>query len=806
MGTLLQDLKYGLRMLARNPGFTAVAVITLALGIGANSAIFTVVDATALRPLPVSSPDRLVRLYVKSPQGVDPSFSYPDYEDIRQQVKAFSGVTVCYRAGRFLNSLDESSQILVDEVSPDYFTVLGVRPLLGRVFSPELDNKPQPELGVVISHRLWQSRLGGDPAIIGKEIELNGNAAKVIGVTPPHFQGLERFVPTDMWLLTSAGVEFNAARPSKRSDREFDAIARLRDGVSPAEASAELDAFGRRLAAAYPETNRGTTFQFIPETKYQREALPVGLFLMAAVGLVLLIACANVAGLLLARAETRRRELAVRVALGAGRWQLVRQFLTEGLLLSALGGALGLTLTVWLMSFQRALMPPTLSFLGPDMRVDLHEVAFTAGITLLATLMSTLTPAFRAWKVGLSSILKGEEVAIVRGNRGLTARNLLVAGQMALSVVVVTTSLLFFRSLYRVRNLPVGFDTHKKLAVVNVFPLGASGQRRAQFLPPLVERAVSLPGVRRATYAFRMLLSGSGGGVSAPVSIPGYQHPEGQSSIPINLNAVGPDYFQTVGTRILQGRGFTFADGPQSQKVVIISQSMARRFWPHDEALGESIKVGKEDTLIVGIAEDAKITWIRETPKAYMYLPFAQTPYDSGAIIVEAGGDPDAVIPLLRREIHSYSPTLVVSGVDTVRSLVDMSTYDLTLESRLIGILSLLGVFLASIGIYAVVAFTVGSRTREIGIRLALGAGLRQVKGLFLLRGLRLALAGVLVGVIAALAAGRLVAGFLYGVKPHDPLCLGTAAGAVMVIALLACYLPARRVTKVDPMVALRHE
>jgi predicted permease len=801
MSTLLHDLRYGLRMLAKNPGFTAVAVLTLALGIGANSAIFTVVDAVLLRPLPVSSPERLVQLQVKSPQGVDPDFSYPDYEDVRQQVKSFSGVAVYSRQSRFLNSLDESSQILVDEVSPDYFKVLGVRPLLGRVFSPELDSKPEPELGVVISYRVWQGRLGGDPAIVDKEIKLTGHTAKVIGVTPRYFQGLERFVPTDMWLLTSEAAAFNPAHPPKRGDRWFEAVARLRDGVTPAQASAELDAVSRGLAVAYPETNRGRTFQAFPKTKDERQVLLASLLGMAVPGLVLLIACSNIAGLLLARSETRWRESAIRVALGATRWRLVQQFVAEGLLLSALGGALGLTLTAWLMSFQRALMPAVFSFLGPDMRVDFRELAFTAGIALLATVMFTLTPAFRAWKVGLAGVLKSGEAVIVRGSRRFTARNLLVVGQMALSVVVMTISLLFFRSLSKVRDLPAGFDTHKNLAVLNV-----GGPEGVQFLPDLVERAASLPGVKRATYAMRMLLSGSGGGANAPVSVPGFQLPEGQSSIPINLNAVGPNYFQTVGTRILEGRNFTFADGPHSQKVVIISQFMARRFWPHDDALGKSIKIGKEDTLIVGIAEDAKIIWLREPPTPYMYLPYAQTQYNGGAVIVEVSQKPDAVISLLRREIHSYRPTLIISGVDTVHTLLDLSTFDVLLESQLTAILSLVGVFLAALGLYGVVGFIVRSHTREIGIRLALGAGLRQVKALFLLRGLRLALTGVLVGVLAALAAGRLVAGLLYGVKPYDPLCLAMGAVAVTVIALLASYLPARRATKVDPMEALRYE
>jgi len=801
MNALLQDLRYGLRMLAKNPGFTAVAVLTLALGIGANSAIFTMLDALLLRPLPVANPEQLVQLQIKSPQGFETGFSYPDYQDLGQQVKSFSSVAIYSRQSRFVNSLDESSMVLVDEVSPDYFKVTGVKPLLGRVFAPELDNTPQSQLGVVISYRLWQGPLGGVPGIIGKEIKLTGHTATVIGVTPPHFRGLARYVPTDIWLLTSDAVAFDAAHPPKRGDRWYEAAARLRDGVTPAQASAELDAFSRSLAAIYPETNRGRTYQLSPETMDERKMLLASLLVMAIPGLVLLIACSNIAGLLLARSETRWRESAVRVALGAGRWQLLRQFLAEGLLLSAAGGALGLTLTAWLMSVQRALMPAAYSFLGPDMRVDLRELGFTAGIALLATVLFTLTPAFRAWKVGLAGVLKGEEAVLVRGSRRFTARNLLVVGQMALSVVVMTISLLFFRSLSTVRDLPAGFDTRRNLVVLNV-----AGPQGVKFLPDLAQRAASLPGVKRATYAMRMLLSGSGGGANEAVSIPGFQLPEGQSSIPINLNAVGPNYFQTVGTHILEGRDFTFAEGPQSQKVVIVSRFMARRFWPHDDALGKFIKLGKEDTLIVGVAEDAKTNWLREDPAPYMYLPYAQSQFNGGALIVEASQKPGAVISLLRREIHNYRSTLIIVGVDTVRSLLDLSTFDLVFESRLMAVLSLLGVFLAAIGLYGVVGFIVKSHTREIGIRLALGAGLRQLKTLFLLRGLRLALAGVLVGMFTAVGVGRLVAGYLYGVKPYDPLCLGTGAVAAAVIALLACYLPARRATRVNPIEVLRHE
>jgi putative ABC transport system permease protein len=805
MSTLLQDLRFALRMLAKSPGFTAVAVLTLALGIGANTAIFTLVDAMVLRPLPVANPDRLVILKTKGPQWGEVRLSYPDYEDIRQQVKSFSGATICDREMRFLNSLDESAQVLVDEVAPDYFTVLGVRPLRGRLFSREVDNQPQSRDGVVISYRLWRGRLGGDPAIIGKEIKLTGNTATVIGVTPPYFQGMAgQFVPTDMWILTADAVDPKVGQSAKRSARSFESVARLKDGVTLAQASAELEGFGRRLAGAYPDTNRGRTFQLVPVTNSEGKTWLIGLISMALPGLVLLIACANLAGLLLARAESRRQELAIRVALGAGRWRITQQLLAEGLLLSALGGSLALTLTVWLVSLQRALMPAAYSFLGPDLRVDLREVAFTAGIALFATLMFTLTPAFHAWKVGLGSVMKGKAVVVVRGSRRVTARNLLVLGQMALSVVVMTLSLLFLRSLLYIRNLPVGFDTHKQLAVMNVFAL--RGMPPGELLPTLVERVAKLPGVRRATYARRILLSGSGGGANVQVSIPGYELPEGQSSIPINLNVVGPNYFPTVGTHILQGRDFTFADGPEAQKVAIVSLTMARRFWPHEDAPGKFINIEKHDTLIVGVAEDAKINHILEPPQPYMYLPFAQRPAGEGAVIVECSGNPDAVTPLLRREIHSYRPSVVIWHVDTMKSLLDLSTLDEMVESRLVGLLSLIGVLLAAMGLYGVVAYIVRSRTREIGIRLALGAGLHQVEGLFVFRGLKLALIGVLVGVFAALAAGHLAAGLIYGVKPYDPICLAASAGAVTLIALLACYLPTRRVAKVDPMVALRYE
>ena len=804
MRTTLQDLRYGLRVLARNPGFCLVAVLTLALGIGANTAIFSIVDGMFLRPLAVANPGELATIVMKTPEGPSREISYADYLDLRQQASTLTGITVWDRESKFLNSMDESSQILVDFVSPDYFAVLGVKAALGRTFVPEIDNGPRPEPAVVISYRVWKGRLGGDPEIVGKTIRMTGKTVEVLGIAAPHFQGLERVVPTDAWLLAPNEVE--DAQLKRRDSRDFEAMARLRHGVRGDQARAELDMLGRRLAASYPATNRATTFSLETRSEQLREVLPVSLLLMAVVGLVLLISCANVAGLLLARAEIRRREVALRVALGAGRGRLFRQFLTEGLLLSLAGAALGLLLTGWLMRLENALMPPTPFAVGPDLRIDIRLAAFTLVVSLFATLVFTLAPALQAWRAELTAALKGEGGSVRQGRYRFPFRNALVIGQIALSVILLTVSALLFRSLLYSMRLPVGFDIQKNLVVVDLFSTGQPSPGHENLLPLLTEKVRGLPGVRRATCARRILLSGSGGGAERGVAIPGVELPQGQSTIPIKFNSVGRDYFQTVGTRILRGRDFASSDGPESQKVAIVNETMARRFWSGGDAIGRSLRIEGLVYQIVGIAEDAKIIHLHEAPEPYMYLAFAQTPTDGGALIVETAGDPRFVAQSTKREIQAVDNTIAVWEVQTSGDLRRFALWDELMPAKLVGALSLLGVFLAAVGLYGVVAYLVQRRTREIGIRIALGALRGQVVRLVLLQGLKLVGAGVFLGLAAALGVTRWMASSLYGIKPYDPISFAAGAILAATVALLASYVPARRATKVDPIIALRYE
>jgi putative ABC transport system permease protein len=806
---LTQDLRYGLRQLRRNPGFTAVAVLTLALGIGANTAIFSIVDSTFIRPLPVSNPDELVTLGTKSPQGPGEDISYPDYESLRQQATSFSGVALWSRQSRFVNSMDESSQVLVDEVSPDYFSVLGVKAFLGRTFQPDIDGASQLEQEVVVSYRVWKDRLGGDPGIVGKHIKLTGKTFTVLGITPPHFGGMARFVPTDIWIPIPDSYAKEGFQ--NRDARYSEAAARLRGGATVDQARAELRRLSRLWETEYPATNRAVRFDFQSERERIREGLKLSFFLMAVVGLVLLVSCGNVAGLLLARTESRRREVALRVALGADKTRLFRQFLAEGFLLSAAGGAAGLGLTWWLAGLEDKLMPPAPFAMGPDVRIDARVLCYTLAVCLAATFIFTLAPTLQAWKTDLIIALKSDEANLRGHGYRLSFRGILVSGQIAISVVMLTGSVLLYRSLWHSSlwhsmHLSAGFDLRKSFVVVNLFSTGPATAPVQRLLPSIAERMQGLPGVRQVTYARRILLSGSGGGAETRVTIPGVELPQEQRSIPVKFNAVGPNYFQAVGTRILRGRGFTAGDGSETLKVVVVNETMARRFWPAADAVGRSLKIGSKDTLIVGIAEDAKIIHIHESPEPYMYLPFAQYPSDEGALILETMKDPRPTVPTVRQAIHAAEPHAAIWEIQTSQDLLHFALWDEMVEAQLIGALSLLGAFLAAVGLYGVVAYLVNQRTREIGIRIALGATRHQAVRMVLAQGFRFVAAGVFAGLAGAVAVTRGLASFLYGVGLYDPISLAAGVLLASAITLLACYIPARRAAKVDPMVALRYE
>jgi len=497
----------------------------------------------------------------------------------------------------------------------------------------------------------------------------------------------------------------------------------------------------------------------------------------------------------------------VRLALGSGRGLLIRQFLTEGLLLSLAGAVLGWLLAAWLIAIEPSLLPPAPIQLGPDLRMDARALLVTLLVSLLATLIFGVAPALRASKTDLTGALKGEEASLARGFRRMTFRNVLVVGQVAISVLMLSAAGLFLKSLMSTLRAPLGFNPHKNLLIVPVGTLEGSDEQRRMLLPTVVERVRGLPGVVHATSAMRIPLSGSGGGADIRISIPGVELPEGQESVTVKFNAVGPDYFQTVGTRILRGRAFDSGDNANSPKVVLISQTMARRFWPNQDPIGHSLRMEKKDYEIIGLVEDVKINHIEEAPEPYMYLPLAQT-HAGGELILETTGDPRLWIPAVKREIRAVNKSALVvwiqTGADILRS--EESVYVQRMAVGMVGSLSLLGMFLASVGLYGVVAYLVNRRTHEIGIRLTLGAGGWQILKLVLRQGLILVVIGALVGLALAFATTRFISNMLFGVSPLDPAALIASVLLAGMITFVACYIPARRATKVDPMVALRYE
>jgi putative ABC transport system permease protein len=803
MNTLLQDVRYGLRMLARNPGFTAVAVLTLALGIGANSSIFSVVDGFLLRSLPVKDPHQIVWMYAMR-QGKFVFASYPDYLDLCRQDAAFSGIIALSRHVAQLNIAGETELVKADLVSENYFSVLGINAAVGRTFVAGEDWESHKDPPVVISHGLWLRRFGADPSIVGRTVVFNGKHAVVLGVAPQWFGGLQRGMATEVWLPLNAWS--SPGNLQGREIHDFELLGRLRPGVSPEKVRAELDTIARRLSDAFPATDKGLTFLVSAEADRLREALAPTFLLLGGVGLVLVICCANVSGMMLARAEARRREIAVRLALGAGPGRLLRQLLTESLVLALLGGGLGVVLTSWLLRLQPALGPPGPFVFRFDFRVDARVLVFTLAVTMLAALIAGLAPALKASKTDLLSTLKAEEGRTERGRWWLGGRNLLVAGQLALSLTLLIVAGLFLKSLVFSERINPGFDASKKLLIVTVSPSARRGAISREFYLPVVERIRSLPGVRKASYASRMLLSGSGGGVSCEVSIPGVEPPSGQKAFVVRFNSVGRDYFQTVGARILRGRTFDAREESPEQRGVLINEMMARRFWPGTDPIGRNLVVEGSDNQIIGIVQDGRINEIHEPLEPYIYFSFSQRPSGEGVIIVETAGAPQQLVGVVKQEIRAVDKDATFLFVQTMKELMGYALWGDRMIFFFVGALGCLGIFLTTVGLYAVVAYLVGRRTHEIGIRMALGARRQDVFALVLRQGLRIALIGIPVGLAAAAAVARLISSALYGVSSTDLTVFLGSSVLVLAVAMLASYLPARRATKVDPMVALRYE
>jgi predicted permease len=808
MDTLLQNIRYALRQLRRNPGFSAVAATTIALGIGATTVIFSLVNALVFRPLPVDDPGGLIEVMELwedgRPRG---SISYPYFQEYREagadvaRLGAFGLGEVAFQGG------DHASARAATFATGDYFDLLGLTPALGRFFAPEEERPGVPEPVAVISHALWEAEMGRDPAAVGRTITLNSRQVTVVGVAPPGFEGLVRGFATDVWLPIPMYAEVipgsDIYAPGRHSWLVM--FGRLAPGVSAPAAQSGLGAVGRAMAE---QSELGLVTEGVRVSGYAGipgpEAGAIRLFLallLGTAGLVLLIACVNVAGMLLARATTRRREVGIRLALGAGRRRLVGQLLTESTVLFLMGGAGGVLLAIWLSDLLTVFsvgLPVDLSLdLAPDTRV----VGFGLLLALATGLAFGLLPALQASRPDVAPALK--EGGFATGGR-TRLRGAFVAAQIAVSVLLLVTAGLLARSLQSSLAVDPGMNAAGVVvASVDVRPHGYDREEGLLFFERYLERLAERPGVQGVTLA-QMIPLGFDESV-APVQVPGRDAPAGASAFYFDYNVVGPEYFSTLGIPV-DGREFVRGDGPEAPGVTIVNRTMAERFWPEGRALGERITVGEREKEIVGIAADGRYGNLHEDPKPYVYLPFGQSYGAKATVHVRSSEELSLVVQAMREELRALDPNVPLAAPGSLEERIRLTLLPQRIGATLIGIFGVLGLLLAAVGLYGILAYSVTRRTREFGVRIALGAGSRDVLAMVLREGALLLGVGLGVGLVLALAAARLLGGLVVGISATDP---ATFFGAVVVLgaaAFLASYLPARRATRVDPMIALRSD
>ncbi len=811
MGTLIQDVRYGLRMLARNPGFTAIAVITLALGIGANTAIFSVVNAALLRPLPYKDPTRLVYVWsAEKARGIPQStVSIPDLHDWREQNRVFDGMAGWWIGTYNLSGGDEPQQVEGWTVSPNFFHVLGVRPERGRTFAPDEEQGSKDRV-VVLSHALWMGSFGGDRGILGKTIKFDGESHTVVGVMPAEFSS--PFPNAQLWVPWPVRAESLAPRGS----RFMRVIARLKPGVTFQGAQADMDTIARRLEREYRE-DKGVTAYLVPAGQQITGSVrPALLVLLGAVGFVLLIGCANLANLLLARSAAREKEFAIRTALGASRFRLVGQLLTESLLLSLLGGAFGLLLAGWGIEFLRTLAATEIPR-AQDIGLDAGVLRFTLGLSLLTGLAFGLIPALQSSKGRINESLKGGGRGLATGMRGRRVRDFLVVWEMALALVLLVGAGLLIDSFLRLRAVNPGFNPDSVLTCKIPLPSAKyKNPQIASFFQQLLERVRALPGVKAAGATMTLPLQYRGGGYWSGLNIE--ERPAAtRESIPIvSFVQVTPGYFRAMGIPILKGRPFSEQDNSdQSPKVVIINATLARRFFPEVDPIGRGICMGEDPSkgpwlTVVGVVGDAALESLTDPRFPQVFSPHAQG-VEGGLsgnmeLAVRTSSDPLSLAAMVRDQVHQLDKDQSVADIRTLAQVVNASLAQPRLNTLLLAAFAALAVLLAATGLYGVMAYSVAQRTREIGIRMALGAERQDVLRLVVKHALVLTLIGVGVGLVAASALTHFLSSMLYGVKPIDPLTFGIVSLTLAAVALLASYIPARRATKVDPITALRYE
>ena len=810
MKTLWQDVRYGARMLWKAPGFTIVAVIALALGIGANTAIFSVVNAVLLKSLPFENPERITRFY-NARTNEPASMSYPDFRDYANRAQTLEHVAAYLVTGAVLRGGNEPERLRGAAVSANMFPLLGARPALGRTFTAEEDVVDGPEV-VVLSHELWQRRFGGDPKIVGQQINLSGSST-VIGVMPPGFKfpvgttyAMEYWEP----LTALPSVKESVAR---RGSVFLNVVALLKPGVTAQGANAELETIGSALAAQYPDTNTNRRIRLVSMHESLVSGIkPALLVLLGAVGFVLLIACSNVANLLLARAAARGREIAVRTALGAGRARIVRQLLTESLLLALVGGVAGLLLAVWGVDLLIAMSPANVPLLK-NVSLDSRVLVFTFMVSTLTGILFGLVPALQATKLDLNESLKEGGRSSTEGKRRNRIRGALVVSEVALSLILLVGAGLLIKSFYSLLTTDPGYATDRVLAMTLPLSTGRypKPEDQARFFQQLLQRTSELPGVEAAGLTTQLPLGGSESIFSFNVE---GRPPAAPGATPIaGEQFVTPGYFRALNISLRKGRLFTEGDKSDTPPVVIINETFARRLFPGEDPIGKRIILDSESGTppppfeIVGVVSDIRHQELSAEAYADAYFPFLQSPRGTAELVVRTtAANPGDVVPALRGLVREMNSDQIIWQTRTMSELVSRSVASRRFSMTLLGAFALVALLLAGVGIFGVMNYAVTQRIHELGIRMALGAQKRDVLKLILSEGMLLTGLGVVVGLAAAFALTRLMASLLYGVSATDPLTFASVALVLAGVALLACYIPARRATKVDPMVALRYE
>jgi macrolide transport system ATP-binding/permease protein len=824
LDALLHDVRYAIRWLRRSPGVTLVAVASLAVGIGFNTALFGVVDALLFRALPVHAPERLVDVYTSGSDGdTYATSSYPDFLDFRTHNDVFSDMMAYSPMFAALNLPDRSRLVLGEVVTGNYFQVLGVGTALGRALMPA-DAEPGAERVAMIAHRHWLREYGAAPDVVGRTLRLRGQSYTIVGVTPPGFTGMVPMLAPETWIPIShvmevepAGIQDAVPSPTgttrldRRGQRWLFVKGRLRPGATLEQAGANLEVLMARLTAEHPQTNehRRVSVKATRDVRIHPEADGplrfAGLGLMLAVGLVLIVACANVASMLLARAASRQREISIRLALGAGRGRLMRQLLTESVLLALIGAGAGLVLAVWLINLAGAVTLPLPVPLTLDLRLDARVLAFTIIISLLAGLMAGLMPALKASSRNLVGDLRGEGAGAEVAGRRWTLRDGLVGAQMAITVVLLVVAGLLTRSLMAAGHADPGFRVDRLVVVsADLDMLRYDRQEGRQFWERAVERIGTMPGTEAVALASRVPFSINFG--QDNIFVPGHHAPGDR--VPAILSArVSEDYFRALGISILEGRSFSAADTPDTPEVVIISETMAARYWPGESPIGRRIhRRGPDGPAyeIVGVAADHRVRTMGETPQPVVHFAQSQQPGSYQVLLARTRGEAGAALAQIRRELLALEPNLVFIDSQTMEEQVAATLFPARAAAWIVSIVGLVAMLLAAIGLYGVVAYSVARRTREIGIRMALGAQPSNVLALVLRQGLAVAGAGLLAGCVLAGGAARVIGGWLYGVGAADPLAWIAAAATVMGVATLANLLPARRAARVAPWMALR--